>query len=210
MNTRQQQKRQTRRALMDAALNLLADGRPFASLGLREITRGAGLSAPAFYRHFDDMDALGLALVDEAGVALRQLMRDARQRVSEDGQAIPTSIKTFVEYLDRRAPEFRLIVSQSHGGSPAFRQAIARERDDFAKELADDLHRMAEHRGRPVRGRHALAEAMVTLVFAAGARMLDEDRDERVRHMAQLALQLRMAQLGAETLVARDATVTGD
>ena len=200
VNQRQQQKRLTRRSLLDAALALLADGRLFASLGLREVTRAAGLSAPAFYRHFEDMDALGLALVDEAGVALRQLMRDARQRVEAAGQAIPTSVQTFMEYLDARTPEFRLIVSQSQGGSPAFRQAIARERDDFARELADDLHRMALHRERPVHDRRALADAMVTLVFTAGARMLDDDTPTRRQRAEALGLQLRMLQLGAEAL----------
>lgn len=200
MNQRQQQKRATRRTLLDAALALLADGRPFAALGLREVTRAAGLSAPSFYRHFDDMDALGLALVDDAGVALRQLMRDARQRVGEAGQVIPTSVQTFVEYLDTRGPEFRLIVSQSQGGSPAFRQAIARERDNFAQELADDLHRMAEHRQRPVHARRLLADAMVSLVFAAGARMLDEDSAARQQRARALSLQLRMLQRGAEAL----------
>lgn len=200
MAKRQEQKRQTRRALMDAALGLLDDGRPFAALGLREVTRAAGLSAPAFYRHFDDMDALGLALVDEAGVALRQLMREARQRVSQAGQAIPTSVQTFLEYLAQRTPEFRLIVSQSQGGSAVFRAAIARERDDFARELSDDLHRMAQHRDRPIHNRRALADAMVTLVFAVGARMLDEAPEQRADRAQRLAGQLRMLQRGAESL----------
>lgn len=182
----------------------MADGRPFGALGLREVTRAAGLSAPSFYRHFDDMDALGLALVDEAGVALRQLMRDARQRVSTEGQAIPTSVATFLEYLDSHTAEFRLIVSQSQGGSTAFRAAIARERDYFAQELADDLHRMAQHRERPVHDRRTLAEAMVTLVFATGARMLDEAPEQRTQRAATLGLQLRMVQTGAEQLAARD------
>ena len=60
---------------MDSALDLLSPERVFSSLSLREVTRGAGIAPTSFYRHFDDMNALGLALVAEAGLALRQLLR---------------------------------------------------------------------------------------------------------------------------------------
>jgi AcrR family transcriptional regulator len=43
----------------------MSDGRSFVSISLREVTREAGVVPTAFYRHFKDMDELGLALVDE-------------------------------------------------------------------------------------------------------------------------------------------------
>ena len=70
---RAQQKEKTRRLLIDAALNQLSAERSFSSLSLREVAKEAGLAPTSFYRHFSDMDELGLTLVDEAGLTLRQL-----------------------------------------------------------------------------------------------------------------------------------------
>ena len=78
MTSRLEQKQITRRALIDAALKLSVD-RGFSSLSLRAVTREAGIAPTSFYRHFKDMDDLGLALVDEVGMGLRQLVRQARR-----------------------------------------------------------------------------------------------------------------------------------
>ena len=55
------------------------EGRSFTSLGLREIAREAGLVPNAFYRHFRNTDELGLVLVEEVGITLRRLLREARK-----------------------------------------------------------------------------------------------------------------------------------
>ncbi|MGS7457649.1 TetR family transcriptional regulator, partial [Mycobacterium tuberculosis] len=65
MAIRDERKQQTRHALMEAALAMVAAGRSFPSLSLREVTRDAGVVPASFYRHFRDMDELGLALVDD-------------------------------------------------------------------------------------------------------------------------------------------------
>ena len=50
----------------------------------------------SFYRHFSDMDELGLEMVDEAGLTLRQLMRQARKRIDAGGSVIRVSVETFL------------------------------------------------------------------------------------------------------------------
>ncbi|MCV5655418.1 HTH-type transcriptional repressor FabR, partial [Escherichia coli] len=80
MGIRAQQKEKTRRSLIDAAFSQLSADRSFSSLSLREVAREAGIAPTSFYRHFKDMDELGLTMVDEGGLLLRQLMRQARQR----------------------------------------------------------------------------------------------------------------------------------
>ena len=86
------QKEKTRRQLIDAALGQLSSERSFSSLSLREVAKEAGLAPTSFYRHFSDMDELGLTLVDEAGLTLRQLMRQARQRIEKGGSVIQISV----------------------------------------------------------------------------------------------------------------------
>ncbi len=97
------QKEKTRRALIDAAFNQLSAEKSFSNLSLREVAREAGIAPTSFYRHFSDMDELGLEMVDEAGLTLRQLMRQARKRIDAGGSVIRVSVETFLN-LSLTAP----------------------------------------------------------------------------------------------------------
>ena len=85
MSIRDEKKQQTRNTLLEAALSLMSDGRSFVSISLREVTREAGVVPTAFYRHFRDMDELGLALVDEVCLNLRRLLREERVKAQGAG-----------------------------------------------------------------------------------------------------------------------------
>lgn len=202
MSARAEQKLKTRRALMDAALAQLSADRGFSSLSLREVAREAGIAPTSFYRHFGELDELGLALVDEGGVALRQLMRQARKRIARNGSAISTSVETFMEYLGNNANLFRLLLRERTGVSKTFRTAIQAEIDHFVTELADDLKRFAEEQGKPLCDARLVAEAMVTLVFNHGAEALDATPREREGLKTKLKLELRMILVGSQTLAA--------
>src|SRR6185295_10634494 len=89
---KEEQKLQTRRALLDAALDLLEGDKSFASLSLREITREVGVVPAAFYRHFSDVEQLGLAVVDEAMGTLRQMIREARETPLDPERIIKRSV----------------------------------------------------------------------------------------------------------------------
>src|SRR3954471_2214461 len=77
--SRSERKDLTRGNLLQAALTLMGEGRSFTDLALREIAREAGVVPNAFYRHFRNTDELGLALVEEMGITLRRLLREARK-----------------------------------------------------------------------------------------------------------------------------------
>lgn len=185
---------------MDAALGQLSADRGFGSLSLREVAREAGIAPTSFYRHFADLDELGLALVDEAGVALRQLMRQARKRIKRDGSAINTSVDTFMEYLNTNATLFRLLWRERTGASPAFRTAIQAEIKHFIAELSDDLERLGQEKGKPLSNSQLVAEAMVTLVFNLGAEALDAPAKDRNAVKQKLKEQLRIVLIGSQTL----------
>ena len=53
-------------------------GQPLAALSLRQVAKQVGIVPTAFYRHFESIDELGLALVDESFSSLRDLLRAAR------------------------------------------------------------------------------------------------------------------------------------
>lgn len=85
------------------------------------------------------MEELGLTLVDEGGLTLRQLMRQARQRIAGGGSVISTSVQTFMEFVENNPNIFRLLLRERSGTSAAFRQAVAREIQHFIAELTDYL-----------------------------------------------------------------------
>lgn len=200
MTTRSEQKLRTRRSLLDAALEILSAERVFSSLSLREVTRKAGIAPTSFYRHFDDMNDLGLALVEESGLALRQLLRKARERIKESGTAIDTSVDTFMEYLVNNTDHFRLLLREHTGNSKEFRKAINQEINYFVTELEDYLKIRAKQSDRAQKNlvdNHALAEAMVIIVFHMGAKALDSTKKERNINANKAKLQLRMLFIGA-------------
>src|SRR5690554_4945280 len=99
---RAKQKEKTRRALIDAALHHLSPQTTFSSLSLREVAREAGIAPTSFYRHFQNMDELGLTLVDEGGLTLRQLLRQSRQQIAKGGSIIRSSVLTFMEFVNNK------------------------------------------------------------------------------------------------------------
>ncbi|UTM58996.1 HTH-type transcriptional repressor FabR [Photobacterium sp. CCB-ST2H9] len=194
MGIRAQQKEKTRRSLINAAFNQLSAERSFSSLSLREVAREAGIAPTSFYRHFKDMDELGLTLVDEGGLLLRQLMRQARQRIAEEGSVIRTSVETFMEFIESSPNVFRLLLRERSGTSPAFRAAVAREIQHFVAELTEYLEAKGGSRHEDA---FTQAEALVTLVFSSGADALDLDAQSRAEHAERLIMQLRMIAKGA-------------
>ena len=197
---RAQQKEKTRRQLIDAALGQLSAERSFSSLSLREVAKEAGLAPTSFYRHFSDMDELGLTLVDEAGLTLRQLMRQARQRIEKGGSVIKISVITFMEFIDNNANIFRLLLRERSGTSADFRAAVSREIHYFTLELTDYLQRANQLEPEIA---YLQANAAVTIVFNAGADALDIDKSEREQLVDSIIQQLRFIARGASEFSAR-------
>jgi len=191
---RKLQKQKTRRAIIDAAYHLLDSQRSLSSISLREVAREAGIAPTSFYRHFKDIDELGLTLVDESGLALRQLMRKARSRIESGGGVIHTSVTTYMEYVSENANVFRLLLREHTGTSPAFRAAVAREIQHFIEELADY---MVNNTDVIQPYAQLQAEAMVRLVFSAGAEAIDANKTQRKLISNRVETQLRFIMLGA-------------
>ncbi|MFT6990689.1 MAG: AcrR family transcriptional regulator [Paraglaciecola sp.] len=192
--SRQEQKLRTRRSIIEAAFSLLDEQRSLSSISLREVARAAGIAPTSFYRHFKDIDELGLTLVDEAGLALRQLMRQARVRIASGGGVINTSVDTFMEFITANNNVFRLLLREHTGTSTAFRAAVLREIKHFNVELTDYT---ISTTGLPYNIANLQAEAMVKLVFSAGAEALDASDEQKANVAERVKLQLRFVVNGA-------------
>lgn len=138
--TRAEQKERTRVALLDAALHLL-ERKSFGSLGLREVAREAGFAPTAFYRHFESMEELGLALIDDSFRTLRRMIREARSEPLAFEHVIRRSVEILVEHVHAHELHFRFVARERSSGVPVLRQAIRAEIRLFSSELATDLAR---------------------------------------------------------------------
>lgn len=202
MTLRAEKKAKTRRSLIEASLRLGAV-QGLSGFSLRELAREAGLTPTAFYRHFRDMDELGLALVDEVGVSLRQLMRQARLRSGERGRGlIRSSVETFMDFVQDNPHLFRILLGERSGSSPAFRKALHAEMDRFIGELQEDLEKGALVANRPLIDARLAAEAIVAVVFTVGSEALETSTSGRKlltdRIIREILIILRGAQVLAE------------
>ncbi|MDD9892494.1 MAG: HTH-type transcriptional repressor FabR [Gammaproteobacteria bacterium] len=205
MSTRTDKKQQTRQNLIDAALGLLNQQRSFGSLSLREVAREAGLAPNAFYRHFDDMEDLGLALVDVAGQSLRTVMREARQKLVTSQSVLDVSVNALFDHIAREPQLFHMLLREQGTGSESWRRAIRTEIRYFTNELAEDLERLGQAKERPIADAYTTADAIVAITFGGAGNALSMSADSRSELAARLVLQLRMIMLGSERMAeARD------
>lgn len=189
----------TRQAIIDAALDLSKD-KGFPALSLREVTRQAGIAPATFYRHFVDMEDLGLALVDQVSLILRQLMRQARHRIKEKGSVINTSVSTFMEFVENYPNLVRLLNTDIASGPKQFRESIARETRRFVEEVIDDLDTPEQQERQPLLHIPEVAEMMVLLMFSQGVMALEMTPEQRKELIVKLNLELRMVLAGSNAL----------
>lgn len=173
MAIRDEKKQQTRQTLLDAAIAQVATGRSFASLSLREVTRDAGVVPASFYRHFRDMDELGLALVDETCQQLRKLIRAARTVQAPGDNMLSASVSTFLHYVENNRAAFHFLTRERYGGSKPIRDAIAREIRGFVVDLAADFAKFPHYNQLPREDLEMMASLLVNTVVSALGELLE-------------------------------------
>lgn len=179
-------KSRTRRKLLDGALELL-DDRSLDNLGIREVTRAAGVSPAAFYRHFASIDDLGLVLVEEAFATLRELMRDARDDVNAADDMIKGSVAVLVAHIRANPAHYRFIAREQYSPVLSVRLAIRQDLRLFATELATDLARLPVIDQWPTADLVMLAELIVGLMVDTSKRLLDVIEEGLEREPALVA-----------------------
>ena len=196
--SRKQQKEETRQKLMDVASAELASGRSFDTLSLREVAKLAGIAPTSFYRHFHDMEGLGLALIEEHGAGLLTLMHRVREQASEGRSVIRASVETLFEYIFENQGVSRMILQESLARESVFRKAAEKLFVTMSVDLADFLVWDAEQRGVTFSHPQLAADAAVAILFTAGIALLDAPAEKREQGIEDAIIQLRMLMRGAE------------
>jgi AcrR family transcriptional regulator len=198
--SRKEQKEETRQRLMHAAAEQLALGRSFDTLSLREVAKLAGIAPTSFYRHFHDMEGLGLALIGEHGVGMLTLMHRVREQASEGRSVIRASVETLFDYIFSNQGVSRMILQESMAREGAFRKAAEALYITLSKDLANFLVWDAERRGVPLGHPQLAANSAVAILFTTGIAVLNAPVEDRERSIEAAIIQLRMIMRGAEAM----------
>jgi len=198
--SRTEQKAVTRQRLMDAAAIELASGRSFDTLSLREVAKIAGIAPTSFYRHFHDMEGLGLALLEEHGKTLQGLMHHVREQASEGRSLIRASVETLFEYIYSHQGMARMLLQESMSPQSAFRGAAEELLAMMSSDLADYLVWEAQERGVPLAHPKIAANSIVAILFTTGIALLNTPDADRARHIESAIIQLRMIMRGSEAM----------
>lgn len=189
--------------LMAAALKLVGPHRSVSTLSLREVARQAGIAPNSFYRHFRDVDELAVALINQAGSALRQIIGEARTRATAERSVVRSSVESFMEQLRADQKYLQLLLREGTVGSDAFKSAVEEQLGYFEEELCQDLIRLAEIKGTGIHEPQLVARAITRLVFAMGATAMDLPEDQHPALVTQVETMVRMIILGTQSMAAR-------
>ena len=198
LSSRERRKERTRRAILDAAL-ALCDDSSLVALSLRQVAKEVGIVPTGFYRHFESIEALGLALVDESFVSLRAMLRDIRRGSPAYTDIVDRSIGILLDHVHQHRAHFHFIARERAAGPPAVREAIRREIELCEAELADDLARLPGTDSWTREDLRVLSNLIVTAMVAFAERIISQPGrpDLEAKVVATARRQLRMVLVGA-------------
>ncbi len=203
--TRVERKERTRRAILDAALEL-CEREPLAALSLRQVAKQVGIVPTAFYRHFESIDELGLALVDESFSSLRDLLKAARTFDTPPASdralflaVADNSVNALVSHVPKAHRHFRFIARERVAGSAPVRAAVRHQLELIERELATDIARVPGAGNWSGDDLLVLANLLVNaMLFHAEEMALAGGRDDVVRRVEATARrQLHVVLIGA-------------
>jgi len=196
--SRDERKQATRQEIIDAALRLLAD-RGYSGLSLREVTREAGISPGAFYRHFESMEALGLVLIDESFGSLREMLRTGRAGKVDPNKITKSSVDVLAKSVAEHPLHWRFIAQERSSGLSVLRYAISTEIRLITAELSTDLARFADLEQWSTDDLHILAGLFVNSMVSIAESLegvTDKKELEAIKVTAEKQLRMIIVGMG--------------
>lgn len=174
--SRQERKERTRQAILDAALELSAES-GMGAVSLRRITKQVGIVPTAFYRHFESVEDVGLVLVADAFVSLREMLRDVRNETDDLDRIVPTSLAVLARHVRERPLQFSFIARERSGSGPVH-DSIAHQLELVKRELATDLARLPGPAAWSHEDLQAFSSMIVDQMVLVAERLLRQPRSE--------------------------------
>src|SRR4051794_31597452 len=121
-----------REQLLDVTKELVGSG-GFHHLSIEAIAKGAGITRPVVYQHFEDLDALlGAMLEREAKRAIGQLVPILPQVLPAGGErsdALLSALRGYLETIQADPVTWRLVLMPPEGAPRMLRETVENGRD---------------------------------------------------------------------------------
>jgi TetR/AcrR family transcriptional regulator, fatty acid biosynthesis regulator len=205
------QKEKISQALISAALQLCAE-EGYASLSLRSVARKAGIAPTSFYRHFREIDEMGVEMIAQAKAVLDDCLAQARKKMTfpaskkKDSPAHSVKsiecvtrpfVETFIKFFTKNSQLLHLFFQERTGSSEAMRTAIFDATELLTGLLTEDLRQLGKAAQINPGNIRLIAEAMLTIVSDCGMEMLvhpdTKSKDVAERSVQKLNLLLQGA-----------------
>jgi AcrR family transcriptional regulator len=170
---------QRREQLLDVTKTLVGE-RGFHDLSIEAIAKGAGITRPVIYAHFEDLDALLEAMLErEAMRALAQLATIMPEELPQGGQrkdALLGALRGYLEAIQSDPVTWRLVLMPPEGAPHMLRETVERGRDAVVATLAQVVGPgLAPERPSPD---PQLTARLLSALSDEAARLLLSDPDE--------------------------------
>jgi len=132
-----QEKRARTRAQLVAAACALFSTRSLASVTVDDLVREAGVAKGTFYTHFDDMDALAVAVADDLIASIDELIQPQRAAARDPLLRVALGCNAFIEKALQDPAWGSLVARMARADPTVGETARARLREDLKVVLKE-------------------------------------------------------------------------
>jgi AcrR family transcriptional regulator len=175
-----------RRQLLDVACVEFAD-RGFYATAMDDLAAAAGVTKPVFYQHFASKRALFVAVLDDVGGRLLEVLREATGSVNTGRARVTEGFAAYFRFVAGDRAAFRLLFGASARNDPEFADVV----DGVLSAAAAAVSTLIEIPGSPEH-RLILAHAVVGMAEGISRHALTDpdgshDPDQLAQWVAELA-----------------------
>lgn len=123
------------RQILDAAVAVFGE-RGYQSASMDQVAERVGVTKPVLYTHFGSKHGLLLACVARARAELLEVTSSAAASASNPEEMLRRGTLAFFEYLERQAPAWTVLYSESAVAGEALEEIRAQQTDFIAALLA--------------------------------------------------------------------------
>lgn len=145
-------------------------------MSLRDVARAAGIVPTAFYRHFDSLDDLGIALVEDGMRIARGISREIRRQAPKN---LAEAMQILADQVDANPDELRFVVTERYSAPAEVRRALNTEMRLLVHEMAIDLARREDMRRWDSDELTSAANLILAIASNAVAELVQPDADEK-------------------------------
>lgn len=185
-----------RAAILEAAIEVLAE-RGFAGLSLRECARRAGVSHAAPYRHFEDKDALLLAIAEEGFDALYAAATEAMEGLDDPRARLDAYGVAYVRHAIEHPEHHRVMFTAEKKGPEDVKSSTGQRAFELLVEAASAMAGPDEDPHEAAVAAWSLPHGLSMLILDGRIPAEHVDTVERVESLARTCYRLWRGPLGA-------------